>query len=184
MFWGLADLLSLSPFELGPSLVLKAAVYLCFFGFLRPGEVSRAGLHAPVLRKGSLTRLPDHFLLQLPNNKNCQVGPGFVINYYRTNTAWCPVEVLDQLTCLFSAAPLDSLLLPFPTQGLCSSQFISHVKILIGRLGLTRDSSLGTLSGLGQHLRLPSRGSLPFMSLSTWDAGNNLATVGTFRIPT
>lgn len=42
IFHGLADLLSLSPFGLGPSLVLKAAVFLSFFGFLRhPGRCPR-----------------------------------------------------------------------------------------------------------------------------------------------
>lgn len=103
--------------------------------FLRPGEVSQASHNAPVLLKGSLARYPDHFSLQLPNNKNRQTGQGFITNCYKTNTIWCPVNLLDQLSSMFAAAPLDSPLLPFPTQPLASWQVISHVRILLVSLG-------------------------------------------------
>lgn len=120
----------------GPGLVLKAAIYLSFFGFLRPGEVSQASCHALILLRGSLTRFPDHYALQLPNNMNRQTGQGFVVKYYRTNSNWCPVEVLDLLCNHLRATPLDSPLLPFPTRPLASKQFVSYVRILFAKLVL------------------------------------------------
>lgn len=73
------DLLSPAPYGAGPNLVLKAAIYLSFFGFLR----SQANCHAPVLLKGCLTRIP-YIPVQLSNNKNRKTGQGFVVKYYRT----------------------------------------------------------------------------------------------------
>lgn len=105
IFRDMSDILSPSPFGTGPSLVLKAAIFLSFFGFLRPGEVSQASGHAPILLRGSLTRFTEHYELQLPNNKNRQTGQGFVVKYYQTNSNWCPVEVLDSLGNLFVATP-------------------------------------------------------------------------------
>ena len=136
IFRDLSDILSTSPFGVGPSLVLKAAIHLSFFGFLRPGEVSRASCHAPVLLRGSLARFPEHYELQLPNNKTRQIGQGFVVKYYRTHNSWCPVEVLDSLDRLFTSSPRDSPLLPFPTHPITSKQFIGHVRILLANLHL------------------------------------------------
>lgn len=74
---------------------------------------------------------------------------------------------------MFAAAPLDS---PFPTQGLTSSQFISHVRILIAKLGLNPKQFESFLQDWGS---IQTGGPIP----NTWDAGNRPVTVGTFLIP-
>lgn len=86
----MSNVLSPSPFGAGPSLVLKAAIFLSFFGFLQPGEVSQASCHAPFLLRGSLTRFSEHYELQFPNNKNRQTGQGFVVKYYWANSKLVP----------------------------------------------------------------------------------------------
>lgn len=43
VFRGMSDILSRSPLGLLPSLTLKAAIYLAFYGFLRPGGFTCTG---------------------------------------------------------------------------------------------------------------------------------------------
>lgn len=128
--------------------------------------MSQASRHAPILLKGSLTRFPDHYHLQLPNNKNRKTLQGFVVKYYRTNSNWCLIEVFD-LCNKFAAAPLDSFLFPFPTHPLILKQFVSHFRILLVKLGLNPRQFSGHSFRIRAASQLPSRGSL-LISSSTW----------------
>lgn len=125
-----------------------------------------------MLLKGSLTRFPDHFSLQLTNNKNQQTGQGFGINYYKTINIWCPVDILDQLSSKFAAAPLDSPLLPFPKQPLASKQLISHVRILLANLGLNPKQFSGHSFRIGAASSASKQGVLShvFKYMGRWQS--------------
>ncbi|XP_044132601.1 uncharacterized protein LOC122932036 [Bufo gargarizans] len=135
-FRSLSEVLTLSPFGVLPSLVIKAAMYLAFYGFLRPGEVTQARQGAVALHKGDLVRMGSNFHLQLPHNKTRQVGPGHVVKFFQTTNAWCPVTVLDNLLLALSLHSPTDPLLPFPVGPLTSSQFIKHIRILLTSVGL------------------------------------------------
>lgn len=98
------------------------------------------------------------FLCNSPITKADSQDRVLFINHYKTNNI-CPVDVLNQLSSRFAAAPLDSPLLPFPTQPLTSKPFISHVRILFANIGLNSEQFSGHFfQDWGSVLSIQTRG--------------------------
>lgn len=100
IFRSMSDLLTRSPFGRLLIVVLKATIYLAFYGFLKPGEFTRTSLSSRVLTISHLVRHPDHFRLHLVVCKMQQFGAGTDVTFFKTDSAWCPIAVLDQLIAL------------------------------------------------------------------------------------
>ncbi|XP_018415183.1 PREDICTED: la-related protein 6-like [Nanorana parkeri] len=96
-----APLYSLPPRGHGPGglgcLVLRAAIYLVFYGFLRPGEFTVTRSQAPALAKRHLIHHPTYLSLCLEHSKTLLPGKSIEVKYFTTHNAWCLVEILDQL---------------------------------------------------------------------------------------
>lgn len=69
-------------------LVLKAAMFLAYCGFLRPSKCSKSDSISTILCKRHLVKSADWFTLTLPRPKTQQES-GAIINYYPTCNAWC-----------------------------------------------------------------------------------------------
>lgn len=132
----MSTILATSPFGLLPSTVLQAAIYLAYYGFLRPGEFTSNKPTDQVLCRRHLLRYQDHFILHLEVSKTQQTGSGVNIHLYKTNNSWCPVAVLSRLLSLLPEQPDSSPLLPFPVKPLSTSQFVKHIRILLRNLHL------------------------------------------------
>ncbi|XP_044155396.1 ectonucleotide pyrophosphatase/phosphodiesterase family member 7 [Bufo gargarizans] len=130
LFRALSSALDGSPF--GPSLstVLKTAIYLGFYGFLRPGEFTSGSGHHSFLQKRHLVWSADHFVLHLPSSKSNQSGPPTEIKFFPSGNYWCPVEVLWQLSSCFTVSPPDSPLLPCMLTFLCSNPNFPSIGVI------------------------------------------------------
>lgn len=157
IFRDMSEILTRSPFGALPSLVIQAAIYLAFYGFLRPGEFTVSGPSSHTLLRRHLTRSQNHYTLRLLVSKTQQTGPGVDILLFQTNNAWCPVTVLDRLLSQLPDQSQNSPLLPFLTSPLSSSQFIKHIRILLSNLGFNpshfsgHSFRIGAASAASQH---------------------------------
>ncbi|XP_040286085.1 uncharacterized protein LOC120999281, partial [Bufo bufo] len=75
LFRKLSDALDGNPFGVLASLVLKSAIYLAFYGFLRPGEFTCSPGSSKFLTVSQLVQNSDGFILLLKTSKTSQMGP-------------------------------------------------------------------------------------------------------------
>ncbi|PIO15252.1 hypothetical protein AB205_0192380 [Aquarana catesbeiana] len=136
IFRDMSTILASSPFGLLPSLVVQAAIYLAYYGFLRPSEFTCSNPASQVLRRHHFARYQDHFILHLAVSKTQQSGSRVDIHLYKTNNIWCPVTVLDRLLSILPEQSDSSLFVPFPVKPLSACQFVKHVRILLRNLRL------------------------------------------------
>ncbi|XP_040275850.1 uncharacterized protein LOC120991027 [Bufo bufo] len=143
LFRKLSSSLDGSPFGPFRSCILKAALYLSFYGFLRPGEFTGTSPHNSGPALNQLTRSRERFTFTLPVSKTSQIGPPVHIGYFPTSNSWCPVAVLNGLlTTLGNRAPASPLL-PFPSRPLTSSQFVKHIRSLASGFGFNPQAITG-----------------------------------------
>ncbi|XP_044125174.1 mucin-5AC-like [Bufo gargarizans] len=116
LFRDLSSSLDGNPFGPSTSLILKAAMYLAFYGFLRPGEVLAGPNRHNHPLKQHLLWGQGHFTLLLPSTKTNQTGPPSEVKFYPTLNDWCPVQVLHQLLVHIRDSSPDSPLLPQAAQ--------------------------------------------------------------------
>lgn len=113
IFRDMSTILSRSTLGFLPSLVIQAAIYLAFYGFLRPSELTFSGPSGQILCRHYLAHFQDHFVLHLVVSKKQQTSPGVDIQLFQTNNLWCPVVILDRL---LSHLPSQSNSIPFSDQ--------------------------------------------------------------------
>ena len=128
---GLSSALDGSPFGRPTSLIIKAAIYLGFYGFLRPGEFTCSAITRSTLLKRHFVRHGGQFLLLLPSSKTNQVGPPVKIEFFPTSNSWCPVRVLGELAEFLQPFSPDDPLLPLQGSPLTSAQFFSYIRPLV-----------------------------------------------------
>ncbi|XP_044155356.1 uncharacterized protein LOC122941922 [Bufo gargarizans] len=94
MFRKLSSALDGAPFGPFPSLVIKAAMYLAFYGFLRPGEFTCGTAGQCSLHREQLVRVIDHYALKIITTKTSQTGPPVTVQFFPTSNEWCPLQPL------------------------------------------------------------------------------------------
>lgn len=136
-FRSLSDLLDTQPFEHRTNVIMKTAIFLAFYGFLRPNEftVNRLDESSRMLRVADLVREGDHFMLTLKISKTNQLGPPDVIPFFPTGNKWCPVQVLEQFQPLLLGVDGSAPLLWLQGGPLTTSRFLSYLRILLVRVG-------------------------------------------------
>ncbi|XP_056389415.1 uncharacterized protein LOC130283845 [Hyla sarda] len=155
LFRAMCTLLDTHPFGYHLSTVIKAAIHLAFYGFLRPGEFTRLEHRSPGLTLGQLSPSGSGFTLSLLATKTCRWGAS--VRYFPVSHRWCPVAALSALLAMLSGRAADGPLLPLGGQASTSSQFIKHVRSLITMLG--KDSArisghsfrIGAASAASRH---------------------------------
>ncbi|XP_044147936.1 uncharacterized protein LOC122936008 [Bufo gargarizans] len=157
MFRAFSTSLDNDPFGPYKSIVIKAAMYLCFYGFLRPGEFTSSPGHAGPT-SDQLVWQQTHCTLSLPSTKTSQVGPPVKIIYFPTFNDWCPVAVFSKLLAISTVSAPGSPLFPFNSKGLSTSQFIHHIRTLASGLGFDAKAISGHSFRIGAASAASSHG--------------------------
>ncbi|XP_040280125.1 uncharacterized protein LOC120995167 [Bufo bufo] len=143
IFKALSDLLDTRPFEADTNSIIKTAMYLAFYGFLRPGEftTTSATQTTHCLLASHLTKHGDHYILTLPHSKSSQLSP-VDIPYYPTQNRWCPVGVLDAYKQHHKFLPCQPLL-QLRGSALTTTTFMTYVRSSLTQLGLNASNYSG-----------------------------------------
>ncbi|XP_040276166.1 uncharacterized protein LOC120991410 [Bufo bufo] len=145
------------PFGQLASIITKAAMYLGFYGFLRPGEFTCGTVNRATLLRRHLTWHADHFILSIPSAKTNQAGPPTEVEFFPMANCWCPIKVLQELLASLQSSALDAPLLPVNGRPLSSAQFVSNIRTLAAGLGYNpstisgRSFRIGAVSAASSH---------------------------------
>ncbi|XP_056420475.1 uncharacterized protein LOC130361465 [Hyla sarda] len=136
LFRSLAQALTGMPFGHTLSLLIKTAMYLAYYSFLRLGEFSKTHASSAFLRKSKIVWCDSFYDLTLHSAKTLAPGNVVEIKYFPTGNAWCPVMVILEWLRVISGEPPDSPL--FPTSGvqLTTAVFMKYMRVLLSNMGV------------------------------------------------
>lgn len=131
------DRLDTKPFKTTTNDTIKRAIFLAFYGFLRPNDflVRNLNSSANMLKMSDLVKVGDHYVLTLRQSKTNQFGPPVDIPLYPTNNKWCPVQLLDRVYPVLSGQVTDAPLLSLHCRPLTMPRFAEYLRILLGKIG-------------------------------------------------
>ncbi|XP_056388326.1 uncharacterized protein LOC130283157 [Hyla sarda] len=150
LFRTLSDALSNFPFGFRLSLLIKTAIYIAFYGFLRPGEFLCTSSTFTYVRKDQVSWHDTYFILTLYSSKTLALGQTIDVMYFPTDNAWCPVTVIQEWLIVSSnEMPDKGDLFSISSAPLTSSMFIKRVRILLVNLGVNPQSISGHSCRIG-----------------------------------
>ena len=138
-------------------LMLKAAMSLAFFGFLRVSELTVPAYHTSrqILARRDIQFLGHQLKVFLTHSKTDQFGQGSVITVGCSEDACCPVSAMQHYLESCRTPPSRPLFHFRNGMPLTARSFERSFVLTSSRWASTRPSSTLTAFGLGQPLLLP-----------------------------